>query len=53
MGIKGKRTMRGSSIHPPPNPKEKGLKTNTRNSPRKGSKKRKMGETQPSLDEPR
>jgi hypothetical protein len=55
-GIKGKRTTRGSSIHPPPNPKEKGLKTTTRNSPRKGSKNHqigKTGETQPSLEEPR
>jgi hypothetical protein len=25
-GIKGKRTTKGSSIHPPPNPKDKGLK---------------------------
>jgi hypothetical protein len=32
--IKGKRTMRDSCIHPPPNPKEKGLKTATRKSPR-------------------
>jgi hypothetical protein len=33
-GIKGKRTTKGSSIHPPPNPKEKGLETATRESPR-------------------
>jgi hypothetical protein len=41
---------------PPPNPKDKGLKTATRNSPIKGSKnhqKGKMGETQPSLEEAR
>jgi hypothetical protein len=34
--IKGKRTMRGSCIHPPPNPKEKGLKI----TPKKIAKKR-------------
>jgi hypothetical protein len=54
-GIKGKRTTKGSCIHPPPNPKEKGLKTATRKSPRKGSEnhlKRKMGEIQSSLEEP-
>jgi hypothetical protein len=40
---------------PPPNPKEKGLKTTTRKSPRKGSenhKKEKTGETHSSLEEP-
>jgi hypothetical protein len=55
-GIKGKRTMKGSCIHPPPNPKEKGLKTASRKSPRKGSKnhqKGKQGRTQTSLEEPR
>jgi hypothetical protein len=36
-GIKGKRTMKGLSIHPPPNPKEKGLKI----APRKLTKKEK------------
>jgi hypothetical protein len=48
--------MRGSCIHPPPNPKEKGLETATRNSPRKGSenhKKEETRKTQPSLEEPR
>jgi hypothetical protein len=48
--------MRGSCIHPPSNPKEKGLETTTRKSPRKGSEnhqKGKMGETQSSLEEPR
>jgi hypothetical protein len=40
---------------PPPNPKEKGLKTTTGKLPRKGSKnhqKGKTGETQSSLEEP-
>jgi hypothetical protein len=36
-GIKGKRTTKGSCIHPPSNPKEKSLETTTRKSPRKGS----------------
>jgi hypothetical protein len=55
-GIKGKRTIKVSCIHTPPNPKEKGLKTTTRKSPGKGSKKYqkwKTGETQSSLEEPR
>jgi hypothetical protein len=55
-GIKGKRTTRGSCIHPPPNPKKKSLKTATRNLPRKASKnhqKGKMGKTHPSLEDPR
>jgi hypothetical protein len=55
-GIKGKRTTKGSCIHPPPNPKEKGLKTTTRKSTRKGSKnhqKGKKGQTKSSLEEPR
>jgi hypothetical protein len=55
-GIKGKRTTKGSCIHPPPNPKEKGLKTTSRKSPRKGSEnhqKGKPGRTQTSLEEPR
>jgi hypothetical protein len=55
-GIKGKRTMRGSCIHLPLNPKEKGLKTTTRKCQEKGSKnhqKGKTGETQSSLEEPR
>ena len=55
-GIKGKRTTKGSCIHPPPNPKEKGLKTATRKSPRKASENHQKGETgktHPSLEEPR
>jgi hypothetical protein len=55
-GITRKRTTKGSCIHPPPNPKEKCLKTATRKSPRKGSenhKKGKTGEAQSSLEEPR
>jgi hypothetical protein len=36
-GIKGKRTTKGSCIHPPPNPQEKGLEITPRKSPRKGS----------------
>jgi hypothetical protein len=54
-GIKGKRTTKGSCIHPPPNPKEKGLEIAPRKSPRKGSKnhqKGKPGRTQTSLEEP-
>jgi hypothetical protein len=54
-GIKGKRTTRGSCIHPPPNPKEKGLKTTTRNLPKKGLRKSPKGETRKthlSLEEP-
>jgi hypothetical protein len=53
-GIKGKRTTKGSCIHPPPSPKEKGLKTATRILPRKDSKnhqKGKTGETPSSLEE--
>jgi hypothetical protein len=41
---------------PPQNLKEKGLKTATRNSPRKGSENHQKGETgktHPSLEEPR
>jgi hypothetical protein len=55
-GIKGKRTMKGSSIHPPPNPKDKGLEIAPRKSPRKGSEnhqKGEMGKTHSSLEEPR
>jgi hypothetical protein len=44
-GIKGKITTKRSSIHTPPNPKEKGLKTTTRKSPRKGSENHQKGET--------
>jgi hypothetical protein len=53
--IKGKRTTKGSYIHPPPNPKEKGLEITPRKMPRKGTKnhqKERMGTTHPSLEEP-
>jgi hypothetical protein len=53
---KGKRTTKVSSKHPPPNLKEKDLKTATRKSPRKGSENHQngeMGKTPPSLEEPR
>jgi hypothetical protein len=36
-GIKGKRTTKGSSIHPPPNPKDKGLEIAPRKLPRNGN----------------
>jgi hypothetical protein len=42
-GLKEKRTMKGSSIHPPPNPKEKGLEIALRKSPRKGSENHQKG----------
>jgi hypothetical protein len=48
--------MKGSSIHPPPNPKEQGLETPLRKSPREGSEnhqKEQKGTTHPSLEEPR
>jgi hypothetical protein len=48
--------MEGSSIHPSPNPKEKGLEIAPRKSPRKGSENHQkggMGKTHPSLKEPR
>jgi hypothetical protein len=54
-GIKRKRTTKGSCIHPPPNPKEKGLEIALRKPPRKGSEnhqKERMGTTHPSLEEP-
>jgi hypothetical protein len=53
-GIKGKRTMKGSSVYPPPNPQERGLEITPRKSPRKGFKnhqKEQTGTTQPSLEE--
>jgi hypothetical protein len=53
-GIKGKRTTKGSLIYSPPNPKEKGLKTASRKSPRKGSENHQKGKprrTQTSLEE--
>jgi hypothetical protein len=55
-GIKGKRTTKGSGIHPPQNPKEKSLEIAPRKSPIKGSEnhqKEQMGTTHPSLVEPR
>jgi hypothetical protein len=55
-GIKGKRTTKGSCIHPAPNPKEKGLEIFPRKSSRKGSEnhqKQRTGTTHPSLEEPR
>jgi hypothetical protein len=54
--IKGKRTMKGSHIHPPPNLQEKDPKNTPRNPPREGFKnhhKERTGTTQPSLEEPR
>jgi hypothetical protein len=54
--IKGKRNTKGSSIHPPPNPKEKGLEIAPRKSPRKGFENHQKGEpgtTHSSLKEPR
>jgi hypothetical protein len=54
-GIKGKRTTKGSRIHPPPNHKEKGLEIALGKLPRKGSEnhqKEQMGKTHPSLEEP-
>jgi hypothetical protein len=53
-GIKGKRTTKGSCIHPPPNPKEKGLEIAPTKSPRVGSKnhqKERTGTTHPCLEE--
>jgi hypothetical protein len=55
-GIKGKRTTKGSCIHPLQNPKDKGLKIALTKPPKKGSgnhKKEQMGTTHPSLEEPR
>jgi hypothetical protein len=55
-GIKGKRTTKGSSIYPPPNPQEEGLEISPRKSPRKGSENHQKGKsvrTQTSLEKPR
>jgi hypothetical protein len=55
-GIKGKRTTKGSHIHPPPNLQEKGPENTPRNPPREGSEnhhKERTGTTQQSLEEPR
>jgi hypothetical protein len=54
-GIKCKRTTKGSCIHHPPNPKEKGLNTASRKSPRRAPKITKKGKPrriQTSLEEP-
>jgi hypothetical protein len=54
--IKGKRTTKGSHIHPPPNHQKKGTENTPRNPPREGSEnhnKERKGRTQPSLEEPR
>jgi hypothetical protein len=55
-GIKGKRTMKGSHIHPPPNPQKQGPENTPRNPPREGSEnhhQEQTGTTQSSLEEPR
>jgi hypothetical protein len=55
-GIKGKRTTKGSCIHPPPNPQEKGPEIAPRKATRKGSEnhqKERTGTTHLSLEEPR
>jgi hypothetical protein len=55
-GIKGKRTTKGSHIHPPPNLQEQGPENTPRNPPREGSEnhhQEQMGTTQPSHEEPR
>jgi hypothetical protein len=55
-GNRREKTTKGSSIQPPPNPKEKGLEIAPRKSPRKVSKnhqKGQTGKTHPSLEEPR
>jgi hypothetical protein len=54
--IKGKRTTKGSHIHPPPNPQEKGPENTPRNPPREGSEnhhKEQTGTPHPNLEEPR
>jgi hypothetical protein len=56
MGIKEKGTTKGSHIHPPPNPQEKGPEIDPRKPPRKSSENHqneRTGTTQPSLEEPR
>jgi hypothetical protein len=55
-GIKGKRTTKGSHIHPPPNPQEQGPENTPRNPPREGYEnhhQEQTGTTQPSLEEPK
>jgi hypothetical protein len=54
-GIKGKITMKGSHIHPPPNSQEKGPEIAPRKPPREGSEnhqKERTGTTHPSLEDP-
>jgi hypothetical protein len=54
-GIKGKRTTKGSHIHPPQNPQEKGPENTPRNPPREGSEnhhKERTGTPHPNLEEP-
>jgi hypothetical protein len=56
LGNQREKNHEGFMHTPPPNPKEKGLKTATRKLPRKGPKnhqKGKMGETPSSHEEPR
>jgi hypothetical protein len=55
-GINGKRTTKGSRIHPPPNTQEQGPENAPRNPPRGASEshhQEQTGTTQPSLEEPR
>jgi hypothetical protein len=55
-GIKKKRTTKGSHIHPPPNPQEKGPENTQRHPPREGSEnhyQEQTGTTQQSLEGPR
>jgi hypothetical protein len=54
-GIKGKRTTKGSHIHPPPNPQEQCPENAPRKPPREGSKnhhKKRTGTPHPNLEEP-
>jgi hypothetical protein len=54
-GIKGKRTTKGSHIHPPPNPQGQGPENTPRKPPKEGSENHQQeqtGTTQPSLEEP-
>jgi hypothetical protein len=55
-GIKGKRTTKGSHIHPPQNPQEQGPENTPRKPPKEGSENHHQEQpvrTQPSLEEPR
>jgi hypothetical protein len=54
-GIKEKRTLKGSHIHPLSNPQEQGPENAPRNPPREDSEnhhQEQMGTTQPNLEEP-